>query len=193
MTILHSGHQDPYRLAVGPGNGTAIANAIAATGPGGNTPTRDAITNGGSYLAGLTDTNPKYLLLATDGLPNCPVGCSGMARPSSSCTMTDNPTEDMAAEQAVLAAAAHGFKTFVIGIGNVSTAVATLDAMAVGGGEAQAARGHPLLCRHRPGRAGKRAQRDRRRRCVLHDLTGDRACWLHQRGDLGQRCLRKRG
>jgi hypothetical protein len=118
-------------------NATAIAKAINATGPGGNTPTRDAITYGVSYLASLTDTNPKYLLLATDGLPNCPMGCSRMSNPSSSCTMTDNPSEDKAAEQAVAMALQQGFKTFVIGIGNVSSAVNTLNQLAMNGGEAQ--------------------------------------------------------
>jgi hypothetical protein len=124
-------------VAVGPGNGANVSGAIAGTSPGGNTPTRDAITSGAAYMATLTDTNPKYLLLATDGLPNCPVGCSSMSSPSSSCTMTDNPSEDMAAEQAVATALGMGFKTFVIGIGNVTSAVATLNQMALNGGEAQ--------------------------------------------------------
>jgi hypothetical protein len=122
---------------VGTMNAGAIASAISGTGPGGNTPTRDAITNGASYLAGLTDTNPKYLLLATDGLPNCPTGCAAMSSPSSSCTMTDNPSEDTAAENAVAAALQMGFKTYVIGIGNVSTAVNTLNALATAGGVPQ--------------------------------------------------------
>jgi hypothetical protein len=124
-------------VQVASGNAAAISSAIAAATPGGNTPTRDAITNAAAYLSGLTDKNDRYLLLATDGLPNCPVGCSTMAKPSGSCTMTDNPSEDGAAEQAVLTAAQMGYKTFVIGIGNVNVAVATLNQMAVNGGEQQ--------------------------------------------------------
>jgi hypothetical protein len=93
--------------------------------------------NGTSYMATVTDSNPKFLLLATDGLPNCPSGCASMSNPSNSCTMTDNPNEDMAAEGAVMMAAAQGFNTFVIGIGNVSSAVNTLNQMAINGGEAQ--------------------------------------------------------
>jgi von Willebrand factor type A domain len=124
-------------VAVGAGNGPAISTAIAAATPGGNTPTRDAITNGAAYLSGLTDKNDKYILLATDGLPNCPDGCSGMAQPSTSCIMTDNPSEDTVAEQAILTAGQMGFKTFVIGIGDVTVAVATLNQMAVNGGEPQ--------------------------------------------------------
>jgi hypothetical protein len=125
-------------VTVGAGNGSAVSTAISKTSPGGNTPTRDAITTGAAYLATLTDTNPKYLLLATDGLPNCPVGCAGMTgKLPSTCTNTDNPSEDMAAEQAVSDAAAQGFKTFVIGIGTVTTADATLNQLAINGGMAQ--------------------------------------------------------
>jgi hypothetical protein len=53
------------------------------------------------------------------------------------CTTTDNPTEDMAAEAAVTMAASQGFKTFVIGIGNVASAQNTLNQLALAGGEPQ--------------------------------------------------------
>jgi hypothetical protein len=128
---------DPV-VTVGAGKGSAVSAAIANTSPAGSTPTRDAITTGAAYLATLTDTNPKYLLLATDGLPNCPVGCAGMTGMlPKSCTNTDNPSEDMAAEDAVSAAAAQGFKTFVIGIGTVTAAEATLNRLAMNGGVPQ--------------------------------------------------------
>src|SRR5579871_488638 len=125
-------------VGVGTMTAGAISTAIGKTSPGGNTPTRDAVTSGASYLSTLTDTNPKYLLLATDGLPNCPVGCASMtSNVSSSCTMTDNPSEDTAAENAIAAALQMGFKTYVIGIGNVTTAQNTLNAMAMAGGAPQ--------------------------------------------------------
>jgi hypothetical protein len=120
-----------------PNAGTAITTSLAATSPANNTPTRDAITYGAQYLATLTDSNPKFLLLATDGLPNCPSGCAGMNKPSTMCTMTDNPNEDMAAEAAILMAAMQGFKTFVVGIGNVTSAQNTLNQFAINGGEPQ--------------------------------------------------------
>jgi len=116
-------------------NGAAVANAIAQTQPGGNTPTRDAISYGMAYLQSLTDSNPKFLLLATDGLPNCPVGCASMTSPSGMCTTTDNPSEDLAAEMAVSMAATAGIKTFVVGIGNVASAANTLNQLALAGGE----------------------------------------------------------
>jgi hypothetical protein len=128
-------------VPVGAMNGAQVVSSIMGTRPGGNTPTRDAVLNGTSYMATVTDSNPKFLLLATDGLPNCPSGCASMSNPSNSCTMTDNPNEDMAAEAAVLMAAAQGFNTFVVGIGNVSSAVNTLNQFAINGGEAQTGAG----------------------------------------------------
>ena len=118
-------------------NGAAVTASIMGTRPGGNTPTRDAISSGAAYLATLTDTNPKFLLLATDGLPNCPTGCASMTKPNNSCTMTDNPSEDTAAEAAIMMAAMQGYQTFVIGIGNVATAQNTLNQFAINGGQAQ--------------------------------------------------------
>jgi len=131
----HCGANAAPIVPVGSGNAAMVASAISGTKPGGNTPTRDAITTGASYLMSLTDTNKKYLLLATDGLPNCPAGCS-LTNPSSACTMTDNPAEDKAATDAVAAAAAAGFPTFVIGVG-MTGADATLNAMAMAGGMPQ--------------------------------------------------------
>ncbi len=127
----------PPAVSIAAMNGTAVASSLAATSASGNTPTRDAVTTGAAYLQTLTDTNPKFLLLVTDGLPNCPVGCASMARPSATCTQTDNPTEDAAAEAAVASAASQGFNTFVIGVGNVATAQNTLNQLAIAGGEAQ--------------------------------------------------------
>jgi len=131
----HCGANGAPVVSVGTGKAAAIASAISGTKPGGNTPTRDAITTGAAYLMGLTDTNKKYLLLATDGLPNCPAGCS-LTNPSNACTMTDNPAEDKAATDAVAAAAAAGVPVFVIGVG-MTGADATLNAMAVAGGMPQ--------------------------------------------------------
>jgi hypothetical protein len=131
----HCGANGAPAVAVGTGKASAIASAISGSKPGGNTPTRDAVATGATYMMGLSDTNPKYLLLATDGLPNCPAGCS-LTNPSSACTMTDNPAEDKAATDAVAAAAAAGLPVFVVGVG-MTGADATLNAMAVAGGMPQ--------------------------------------------------------
>ena len=119
-------------VPVGPNNASPISSAYGGTTPSSATPTRVAINTCVTYLQTLTDSNPKYLLVATDGEPNCPAGCSGNA-----CTNTPNPTEEMGTEQAVSGSVAAGFNVFVVGIGNVSSAVATLNQMAINGGEAQ--------------------------------------------------------
>jgi len=119
----------PPAVPVGPMSGSAVALSLEATQPGGNTPTRDAILTATAYLVSLTDANPKFLVLATDGLPNCPVGCA-----TTMCTKTD----DAAVETAIEQAAQQGINTFVIGIGNVASAQSTLNQLAIAGGEAQA-------------------------------------------------------
>ncbi len=130
-------------VGVATGNSAAIAAAITAStkanggvNNGSYTPTRAAVNAGAAYLATLTDPNPKYLLVATDGLPNCPPGCGGNGN---SCTTTPNTAESTAVEQAIMTAQTAGFKTFVVGIATASdmAANATLNAMAVSGGEAQ--------------------------------------------------------
>ena len=144
----------PPAVGIAPSNGAALADSLARTLPGGTTPTRDAITFGTTYLQSLTDTNPKFLLLATDGLPNCPIGCAAMATASSVCSMTDNPNEDLAVEEAVMAAAAQGIKTFVVGIGNVATAQNTLNLLAIDGGRANRRRQFLLRRVRRSGAGG---------------------------------------
>ncbi len=125
----------PPVVNIGPGNYGPISTAIDGTTPGGNTPTRDALATGAAYLAGVKDSNNKYILLATDGLPNCPVGCAGMSHPMGMCTLTDNPSEDQQATQAITDALNNqGIKTFVIGVGDVATAQNTLNNFAMAGG-----------------------------------------------------------
>ena len=121
------------------------------------TPTRSAIINAVTYMKTLTDTNPKYLMLATDGQPNCPpTGSGGMGgrsggsggaggRGGRSGTTTGgfpvggtasgaNADDSAGSEQAVADALTAGFPTFVIGIGNTG-GTAVLNAMAVAGGK----------------------------------------------------------
>jgi hypothetical protein len=109
-------------------NAAAIMAAIGRMNPGGFTPTRAAVQSGAAYLNTLNDNNPKYILLATDGQPNC------MGN-----TANTNP-DDAAAIQAVATAynGGMGFPVFVVGIGNVAASEATLNSMAMAGGRAQA-------------------------------------------------------
>jgi hypothetical protein len=107
---------------------TAIDAALQGTTFTGmaGTPTQAVIRNSVKYLQSLTDTNPKYLLLATDGQPNCATGAA------SSLNMDDSA----GSEQAVTDALTAGFPTFVIGIGNTG-GTTTLNQLAINGGRPQ--------------------------------------------------------
>ena len=92
------------------------------------TPTAAVMNNALTYMQMLTDPNPKYMLLATDGEPNCPNGAA-----------TLNMDDDAGAEAAIAAAFTAGFPTFVVGIATTTDSGATtaLNAMAAAGGEPQ--------------------------------------------------------
>ena len=95
---------------------------------GSNTPTRLAEQAAVNYLSTLTDPNPKYILLATDGMPNCLPGGS---------ISTDDTTGAVAA---VSNAQIAGFPTFVVGISSsFGAADSALSSMAVAGGVPRAA------------------------------------------------------
>jgi hypothetical protein len=119
----------PPEVPIGPMNGPAIVAAINNARTGSATPTRLGVNAGAAYMATLTDTNPKYLLLATDGAPTC-----NPTLPASMMNM--NMDDSPGAQQAVTDAFNLGFKTFVVGIGDTMGA-ATLDQMAINGGMPQ--------------------------------------------------------
>lgn len=107
-------------VAVGPGNATKIASAIDAAGTASSTPTRAAIDAAVAYLKGLNDGNSKYILLATDGEPNCAADGSGTSTSDLPGTVT-----------AIQNAASAGYKVFVIGVGPEA---ANLTSLAQAGG-----------------------------------------------------------
>jgi hypothetical protein len=110
-------------------NATPMNAAITAMAPNGKgTPTADAITQAAAYLAKQTDTNPKYLLLATDGEPTC-IGTTKESSPYTVSTAN--------AVTAVGNALKAGFPTFVVGIAtDKDSSNAKLDQLAMAGGEA---------------------------------------------------------
>jgi hypothetical protein len=81
---------------------------IAQVTPGGSTPTRLAVITGVAYLQTLIDTNGKYILLVTDGEPNCLT--SGTVGGSGASDVQETVT-------AIRVAAALGFKVYVVGVG----------------------------------------------------------------------------
>jgi hypothetical protein len=118
-------------VPIGPNNGAAIMASLGMTNPGGSTPTRLAVQSGADYLMTVMDPNPKYMLLSTDGEPNC--------APGAQMTSADDAAGAVAAVAAALAA---GIPTFVVGVGNVAPAVATLNMLADAGGKPQAGATH---------------------------------------------------
>ena len=109
-------------VPIGPGSAAAIQAIIAAVTPNGSTPTRTAVNAAVTYLQTLTDTNGKYILLATDGEPNCLATAGGGG----------SGTSDVAGTvAAITVAAAAGIKVYVVGVGPET---GNLDNFAVAGG-----------------------------------------------------------
>jgi Mg-chelatase subunit ChlD len=104
------------------GNAAAINNKINSVSPSGRTPTREAVKKATDYLKGLTGPEPKSILLATDGQPNCKEG------------EADTAIEDIEATTAAIRAAHDaGFKVYILGIGPEASVVA-LNGFADAGG-----------------------------------------------------------
>jgi hypothetical protein len=103
----------------------SVELALAATTPGGATPTAAAILGATAYLQSRTDANPKYILLATDGRSGCATGGGGAA------------AADTEAGNAVASAFHAGIPTFVVGMVPAwdTTATASLNQMADNGGQ----------------------------------------------------------
>ncbi len=101
-----------------------VADAVVTGMPaqsGAGTPTSDAVAAAAAYLKTLVTPNPKYIVLATDGLPTCPQADHALA--------VQNTLDELTA------AAAAGFPSFVIGIATAGTeADVVLGQMAMAGG-----------------------------------------------------------
>lgn len=96
------------QVEVGIPNGTAdiIRDMLTNTAPANHTPTAAGIIAATNYLKGLTDGNPRVILLATDGEPNCAANSK------------DTFASDIKGTTAAIEAAFQaGIKTYVIGIG----------------------------------------------------------------------------
>jgi hypothetical protein len=113
-------------------NAAAINQLLGTTMPGSSTPTTAALMNAAAYLRTLTDANPKFILLATDGIPTC--GTAACAAGVNTGGMV-NQCDDANAIAMVKTVHDMGFPTFVLGIGTSSSpGEGTLSTMAVNGG-----------------------------------------------------------
>ena len=119
-------------VAPGANNANAIINRLNMTTAGSSTPTTAAMMAAAAYLKTLTDPNPKYILLATDGIPTCgKAACAAGVNSGGSA----NSCDDANAIAAVKTVFDAGYPTFVLGIGTAnSPGDGTLSQMAVNGG-----------------------------------------------------------
>ena len=104
-------------VPVGPGNATKIGGLISSVGNASTTPTRAAIDAAVAYLNTVNDGNSKYVLLATDGEPNCASGAT---------TAAGGDADLPATVTAVQNAAKAGYKVFVIGVGPEAASLTSL-------------------------------------------------------------------
>lgn len=131
------------RIPPGPGTAADIASQLSgdpAMVTGGGTPTAAMLELAARYYATRGGDGPRYVVLVTDGAPNCNALQSGRTR--CICTLTDcesTPSpwlgclDDRNTIDAVGALAAAGIPTWVIGYDTPELAN-TLDAMALAGG-----------------------------------------------------------
>ena len=106
------------------GNDPAIKAKLNATSPNGNTPTHTSLASVRTYLKTVPPAKGgRYVLLATDGMPNCLDSSTGDG---------DSGPETLAQVQAL---AGDGAKTFVLGFGSIAAGnPALLNQLAVAGG-----------------------------------------------------------
>jgi hypothetical protein len=128
------------QVEVGAHHAAAIAAALEPIRICGSTPTAVTLRNAHTYLHALPPGRTRYVLLATDGVPNCNDALDGA---TCVCMNTDtgcveNPgacLDDAATYAAIDALSAEGIKTYVLAMGSWSgTSRDVLDAMAVHGG-----------------------------------------------------------
>jgi hypothetical protein len=117
----------PVRVMPASGTAAAILAAIRAASPtGAGTPTREAIAEAGRHLLASTRPGRKYILLATDGDPNCAVGAAD-----------SNDPDVPATTQVIRQLAERGVTTFVLGVAVRPESRAALTSMAEAGGHAR--------------------------------------------------------
>jgi hypothetical protein len=132
-TPISGGNTDPntenctvgpgVEVEVGAGNAAKINDSIQGAVPMGYTPTLAALTLATQYLTGLADTYPRYILLATDGEPNC----DGTSETASGAVQVNHVVSQ------IKSAVEADLKIYVVGMGP-ATSIRNLDKFAVAGG-----------------------------------------------------------
>jgi hypothetical protein len=127
-------------------NSHAVLTVLQQTSPGGATPTNSALQLAAQYYQTEPDTiGSRYLVLATDGGPNCttaldPSSCRCSGPPDVYCRNPANPyartncLDDARTVATIASLATQGVHTFVVGLPGTESFTDVLDAMAVAGG-----------------------------------------------------------
>lgn len=132
----------PLGVHVKVGEPDAVSKIAESVSPGGvdtcgSTPTGAALRTSLAYLNSLDNSHERYVLLATDGAPNC--------NNSLSCLTCRNETEflcisglqcldDTATVKAARALAESGYPVYVLGMGGSAEWAAVMNAIAAAGG-----------------------------------------------------------
>jgi hypothetical protein len=140
------------QVLFGAGQRTPILAALTAATPAGGTPTAAALRNASASLDDFgSDESPHFLVLATDGGPNCNYfldatsGCSCSHAAADACCTNAPATcyfgssclDDDGTLAVIEELEAEGLSTFVIGLTGTSAYVELLNEMAVAGGHPQ--------------------------------------------------------
>ncbi|MDD5307288.1 MAG: VWA domain-containing protein [Deltaproteobacteria bacterium] len=153
-TLFCSGLSDQCDESTTPavqiGDADAVQKIATAVGPKelggmgtcGGTPTARTMTSALTYLKGLTDTNSRYVLLATDGAPNCNpmLPCATCTCPQGDCCAASNVLnciDDQESNKAAKALLEAGIPVYVIGVGNSLDWQQVMNGIADAGGTSQ--------------------------------------------------------
>jgi hypothetical protein len=118
----------------------SINETLETMGQCGGTPICKSLEWARIYLDGLSLDLPTYVLLATDGAPNCntigdPRTCQSSIEPDIDVPFSEMCLDDQCTVNETMKLASSGFKTFVIGVGDeVQQFANLLDAVAFWGG-----------------------------------------------------------
>lgn len=148
---MYPGATSQFNCTVGstvapvPSTSAQVASIYNNSIPGGGTPTAVSLDNARTYLNSLNLTEPAYVLLITDGLPNCNTSLDASTCSATTPGCANNAcglgSKDCLDDSATRAAAARllqaGYKVYVVGFGTSVTSgnnKAVLDGIAQAGG-----------------------------------------------------------
>jgi len=131
-------HPSPTAVLVnvGPETSGAISSALASLNTCGGTPIAMSLQSAQQYLLTLPDDHPRYVLLATDGAPNCNAALDGSTCrcTGENCMINNKNCLDDARSYDVLdSLCGNGIKTYILGMGGATSWSDVFDEMATHG------------------------------------------------------------